>query len=135
MTRAVILMSLSAAALLGGAASAGQPANADLPALRGIERGAWELRERGANGAVSKVCIANPGMLIQVRHVSATCSRFVIDNKPNAATVHYTCPGAGHGRTTIRVENSKLVQIQSQGIADNAPFAINAEARHIGPCS
>jgi hypothetical protein len=48
--------------------------------------------------------------------------------------VHYTCPGAGHGRTTVRVETPRLVQIESQGMARNEPFAIRLEGRRTGNC-
>ena len=50
-------------------------------------------------------------------------------------TVNYTCPGIGRGRTTIRVETPRLVQIDSQGLDRGAPFALRAEARRIGPCA
>jgi len=126
---------LATAPLAGGAASAGQAGRApDLPALRTIERGLWELRERGASAAPRKVCVADPAMLMQVQHGAGVCSRFVIDSQPNRATVHYTCPGAGHGRTTIRVETGRVLQIESQGIANNAPFNVSYEARHAGAC-
>lgn len=125
------------AAMLAGGASvpAAQPARpADLPALRGIERGMWELRIRGSSAAPRRVCVADPDALIQIQHGAGACSRFVIDSQPNRATVHYTCPGAGHGRTSIRVENPRVIQIESQGIASNAPFNVSYEGRHAGSC-
>jgi hypothetical protein len=128
---------LLAGLLLAGAAAAqaGQGARAqDLPALRGIERGMWELRVRGSTAPPRKVCVADPAMLMQVQHGTGVCSRFVIDSQANRATVHYTCPGAGHGRTTIRVETNHVLQIESQGIASNAPFNVSYEARHAGAC-
>lgn len=121
--------------LAGSAAPAGQAERApDLPALRGVERGMWELRTRGSTAAPRKLCVADPSMLVQIQHGAGVCSRFVIDSQPNRATVHYTCPGAGHGRTTIRVETSRILQIESQGIASNAPFNVTYEARHAGAC-
>ena len=42
--------------------------------------------------------------------------------------MHYTCPGAGHGRTSIRSETNRLVQIDTQGIADGKPFSQAIEA-------
>jgi hypothetical protein len=50
-------------------------------------------------------------------------------------TVHYTCPGSGHGRTTIRKETNRLVQIDTQGIASGSPFSRTFEARRGGSCS
>lgn len=117
------------------APAAWQPARAPgLPALNGIERGMWELRERGSNAAPRRMCVADPSALIQIRHGGAGCSRFVIENKPDRATVHYTCPGSGHGRTTIRVETSRLIQVESQGIADDSPFNVSLEGRRTGAC-
>src|SRR3546814_4279869 len=52
--------------------------------------------------------------MIQVYHPGATCSRSVIEDTPSSVTVHYTCPGAGHGRTTIRSETNRLVQIDTR---------------------
>lgn len=105
-----------------------------IKALQGVARGQWELRERGSTAAPRKICIAEPVALTQIRHGGTVCSRFVIDNQPKRATVHYTCPGAGHGRTTIRVESNALLQIESQGIANNAPFNTSYEARRLGAC-
>lgn len=124
---------LTAAA--AAAPAAWQPAHAPaLPALAGIEKGMWELRERGSSAALRRICVADAFALIQIRHGGTACSRFVIDSKPDRATVHYTCPGAGHGRTTIRLESSRLIQIDSQGIADNSPFNVTYEGRRLGNC-
>lgn len=122
---------LSAASLAGAAAPANAPS---LPALGVIERGMWELRERGSSASPRRICVSDPVALMQVRHGASACSRFVIDSQPKRATVHYTCPGAGHGRTTIRVETSRLIQIESQGIADDSPFNFAYEGRYTGKC-
>jgi hypothetical protein len=80
------------------------------------------------------VCLGDARRLIQVYHPRATCSRYVIEDTPTSVTVHYTCPGAGHGRTTIRSETNRLVQIDTQGIADGKPFSQAIEARRAGGC-
>ena len=49
--------------------------------------------------------------------------------------VQYTCRGKGYGRTQIRRESNRLVQIDSQGIADGLPFSFSAEARRVGDCA
>ncbi len=104
-----------------------------LIALTNIESGQWILR--GANPAANRsVCVADPRILLQVEHARSVCSRFVIANDPKATTVHYTCPGAGHGRTTLRVETPRLIQIDSQGIAGKEPFAVHFEGRRVGAC-
>jgi hypothetical protein len=111
-----------------------QPAEAPtLTALTIIENGQWLLK--APNAAENRsICVSDPRILLQVEHARATCSRFVIANDPKATTIHYTCPGAGHGRTTLRVETPRLIQIDSQGIADKEPFAIHFEGRRVGAC-
>jgi hypothetical protein len=52
----------------------------------------------------------------------------------HSVTVSYVCPGMGRGRTLLRVETPRLVQIDSQGLANGAPFALRAVARKVGPC-
>ena len=59
----------------------------------------------------------------------------MVEDRPGVATVSYSCPGAGSGRTTIRVETTRLLDIQSQGIVNNAPFEVRYEARRTGPCA
>lgn len=120
----------AAAAGLGFAALA-QP-RPPLPALESLEPGLWQIRGEGDSRRM--LCIADPYSLIQLRHGATPCSRLVVANEKSSATVHYSCPGAGWGRTTLRVETPRLARIDSQGIADNEPFAFVAEARRIGPC-
>lgn len=113
-----------------------EPASAPtLAALNILESGQWQLRSRTDPGENRSVCLGDSHTLLQIRHRNATCSRFVIANDPRSATVHYTCPGAGHGRTTVRVETPRLIQIDSQGIASNEPFALTLEGRRIGACA
>jgi hypothetical protein len=112
-----------------------QPAQAPaITALALLQPGQWALRSRGDASETRSLCVRDPLALLQVRHTANACSRFVIANNARDTTVHYTCPGSGHGRTSIRVETSKLVQIQSQGIADNEPFSLQFEGRRIGEC-
>lgn len=106
-----------------------------LAALNAIEPGQWQLRSRADPAENRSICLGDTNSLLQIRHRNATCSRFVIANDVKATTVHYTCPGAGHGRTTVRVETPRLVQIDSQGVAANEPFAVVLEGRRIGACT
>ena len=99
-----------------------------------LEKGSWQLRERGKDAVLQTVCLGDPRRMIQIHHPRATCSRYVIEDTPNSVTVHYTCPGAGHGRTTIRSETNRLVQIDTQGIAEGKPFSQAIEARRVGGC-
>jgi hypothetical protein len=110
-----------------------QPAAAPtLTALQSVEAGQWQLRAVG--GQTRSICLSDPRALLQLQHIGATCSRFVIANDAKQSTVHYTCPGAGHGRTTVRVETPRLVQIDSQGVAQNEPFSMVWEGRRVGQC-
>lgn len=101
--------------------------------LSGLEKGAWEIRDRDTH-AVRRLCLTRGEELIQLRHSGSTCRRFVLDNGPNSVTVQYTCPGNGYGRTSIRRETNRLVQIESQGIKNDLPYQFSAEARYVGPC-
>ncbi len=104
------------------------------PALEMLQPGQWELREAGS-ASLRSLCIGDPKLLLQVRHGAAACTRFAISNDARSATVVYTCPGAGNGRTTVRAETSRLVQIETQGVADKAPFVLQFEGRRVGSCA
>lgn len=120
---------MAGAFTLGGAAEAPR-----LTALAGLEPGQWVLRSATPGTAPVTICLGDPRLLLQIQHRAAACSQFVIANDPTATTVHYTCPGAGHGRTTIRVETPRLIHVDSQGIANNAPFDWTLEGRRVGQC-
>lgn len=126
-----------AAASLAGLTvfSVSAPAQApDLQLLSGLQKGSWTLKARGSSESGKRVCLGDPIALTQIQHGKASCSRYVIEDKPNMLRVSYKCGAQGHGVTTIRRESSGLVQVQSQGIANNAPFSFNMEARRTGSC-
>lgn len=100
-----------------------------------LDPGQWEVRDRDPAGARDHICIASGRKLVQIRHMNDTCRSFVVEDAPDMVTVHYTCPGNGYGQTRIRFENSRLVQLETQGIARGLPFQINAEVRRTGVCS
>jgi hypothetical protein len=106
---------------------------AELGMLDSLAKGAWSLRIRD-NGTEQRICVRDGREFIQLRHRQAGCSRFVVEDGTDEVVVQYTCRGNGYGRTSIRREGSGLVQVQSQGIIDGAPFAISGEARHSGSC-
>ena len=126
---AFTLVSLGAAAAVWSAAPAPQVA-----ALAQVEPGQWQVKPFLGEGPARSLCISNAASFIQIEHGEASCSRFVVEDRPGVATVSYSCPGAGSGRTTIRVETTRLLDIQSQGIVNNAPFEVRYEARRTGPC-
>lgn len=121
---------------LGFAAATAVPAQApSLAMLDRLEKGSWQLRERGGATVLQTVCLGDARRLIQIEHPRTNCSRYIIEDTPTSVTVHYTCPGAGHGRTTIRSETNRLIQIDTQGIAEGRPFSQAIEARRMGACS
>lgn len=134
--RRIVRPALTGLLFIGGIACAAGPAQAPrLAALALIQPGQWQLHETGKAGTPQSLCVADPRLLLQLRHRSAQCSRFVIADQPDSVTIHYTCPGAGHGRTTLTVETPRLVRIETQGVADNGPFAFDYEGRRIGACA
>jgi hypothetical protein len=118
---------------LGWALPAGSAPQA-LAMLDQLERGAWELRGRNGGQAVERICLGDISRLIQLRHPGPACERVVVADSASAVTVQYTCRGRGYGRTEIRRETNRLVQVQSQGIVDGLPYELTAEARRIGEC-
>lgn len=131
---AMLRAGMGAAMLLCAGTVGAAPAQAPgLKVLAQIEPGRWQLTERDSKAART-VCVSDPRILIQLHHGAAQCSRFIIDNQAETGTVHYTCSGAGHGRTTLAVETPRLVQIQTQGLANGLPFQSEIEARRLGGC-
>ena len=128
---------LATALALMLAGSATMPASGQRPALTMLDQldhGTWEVRLRDGSRTVYPLCIDSGRRLIQLRHPLSTCDRVVVDDQANAVTVQYTCRGQGYGRTSIRRESNRLVQIDTQGIAEGLPFDFLAEARRTGEC-
>jgi hypothetical protein len=103
-----------------------------LHALDMLEPGLWQLRVKGE--PARNICVSDRFAFIQIRHGGASCSRLVVANEPTRATVHYSCPGAGWGRTTVHAITPHTATIDTQGIAQNAPFAFFSEAHRTGDC-
>lgn len=128
--RLIVLAAIVGSGGLLISASTGAP-----QAFARIQSGAWQLRALDGSAPTRRICLTDPAELIQLRHPGATCSRFVLDNAPETATIHYTCPGAGYGRTTIKVETGELIRVESQGLINRAPFQVALEGRRAGACS
>jgi len=128
--RAVALAGFS---LFVAGPGATQP-NGAHPMLARLESGQWELRGPG-HARITSICLGNPILLTQPQHGAVNCTRDVVAADAGSMTVNYSCPGIGRGRTTIRFETPRLVQIDSQGLDRGAPFALRAEARRTGACS
>lgn len=105
-----------------------------LVAMDAIEPGEYALHESGVGGLQRLICVGDGLQLLQLFHPGAQCTRFVIANERLSGTVAYSCPGTGHGQTTISVETPRLFHISTQGLVSGAPFQVDYEARRIGPC-
>jgi hypothetical protein len=128
------LAGAATAAMLALAAPA-MGAGASLAMLDQIEAGRWEIRSREPGAAPQRICLSTGHRLIQLRHPDAQCERFVVQDTASDVVVQYTCKGRGFGRTHIRRETGRLVQIDTRGIANGLPFEFNAEARRVGDCA
>ncbi|WP_375397259.1 DUF3617 domain-containing protein [uncultured Sphingomonas sp.] len=118
----------AASVLVSGAAG-------PLGAITMLQPGQWQFHEFGNDGRRQSVCVRDPMALIQFYHPGIACTRFVIDDTANSATVHYTCPGRGYGRTTITTEDPQLIKLETQGIAEGQPFDYTYEGRRTGACA
>jgi hypothetical protein len=103
-------------------------------ALQTIEPGQWLLREPGATSGGRAMCLADLAALWQLADNTPQCAHVVINDQPDTATVQYSCPTGGHGRTTVSIETPRLIQVHTQGIANGGPFDLRYEGRHMGPC-
>jgi hypothetical protein len=110
-------------------------AGPSLSMLDQLEPGRWEIRAREPGAQPQRMCIASGQRLLQLRHPETPCERFVLEDSPSDVTVQYTCRGRGYGRTHIRRETARLVQIDSRGIVNGLPFEFTAEARRVGDCT
>lgn len=97
-----------------------------------LDSGGWELRERG--GEARNMCLDSGRRLIQLRHPGALCRSVVVEDQADEVTVQYTCRGQGYGRTHIRRETNRLIQVDSQGIVNGVPFVMSLEGRKTGEC-
>ena len=122
------------AAILSGFAIAAPAQTPGMALLDGLTPGEWTLKERGSREPGQKVCLGNPELLLQIQHGNTACTRYVIENSPRKLRVSYKCGRAGQGVTEIKLESSSLVQINSQGIRNNAPFSVAMEGRRTGSC-
>lgn len=104
-------------------------------ALAMLEPGQWELRAKGEDAPVKLLCVSDLRQLMQVRHDQPLCGSMTINDGADGATVSYDCRAGGNGRTDLRIETARLVQIRTQGIVDGAPFATDYEGRRIGACA
>src|SRR3954471_21062041 len=101
--------------------------------LAQVEPGQWGLRGQ-SGGAIGAFSLGDPLLLAHPVRTPQPCTSQIVSSDAHVVTVNYVCPGMGRGRTLIRVETPRLVQIASQGLSNGAPFALRAQARRTGPC-
>ena len=92
------------------------------------------MKETGGSGTSRRLCLGDASMLLQPHHPGRQCKRVVLTNNAQHIAVTYDCAQAGQGRTALRVETARLVQIDSQGVSGGAPFAMTLEGRRVGAC-
>ena len=101
--------------------------------LKTIQPGQWEVQRSDA--PPQRMCVRNVGALAQIEHRGSTCTRVVIRESAGAATIHYTCTGAGFGESNLSLVTPRSIRVQTQGISrDSAPFNYTFQARRIGNC-
>ncbi len=105
--------------------------------LSTLPKGMWQLRAIGggpSKAAQSQICVGDPLRLVQIQHGAANCTHRVLKEQSDRVTISYSCTGQGQGVTTIRRETAKLIQIESQGIRNGAPFNFVIEGRLGASC-
>lgn len=134
MTRSTFLYALGVSLTAMGSACAAS-AEPPLPtALATLQSGQWQLKSRDGSAPNKTLCLGDPRVLFQIRHSGPSCNKYIISNDPSEAVVHYSCTGTGSGRTSIRVETPRVIQIESQGIEGKDPFDWSYEGRRVGEC-
>jgi hypothetical protein len=123
---------LTGGLVLAGANLAAQ--HLQLVLLERVEAGEWEIRDRSSKLPSERRCIGHGRKFIQLRHAQITCRQYVVEDTAKVVTVNYSCPGKGFGLTRIRLENARLAQIETQGVANGLPFDFVAEVRRLGDC-
>lgn len=133
--RATMVSRMACAGFIGiSALAAAAPANGPLVALARIEQGRWQIKTVGVDAPPHIACLTDMSVLIQYGHGAAQCQRQVVVNAYDVATVHYVCPGAGHGETSIKVATPRAFNLDTQGILGGAPFDEQYEAKRLGAC-
>lgn len=103
-------------------------------ALGRVASGQWELSEPGSQRDAVRMCVGDPTLLAQVVHRDRQCTRVTISESGNETLIHYTCSGAGFGRSSVQVITPRSLRIETQGIVRGAPFHRVLHARRTGNC-
>lgn len=129
------LVALAAVALFGAGPAASAGGDDSPKAIARLEPGLWELKSAEDSPAdVRRLCVSDLRMLLQPLHEAPLCRHFLADDAADHVTITYDCAARGQGHTSLRVETPRLVQIDSQGVANGAPFARRLEGRRVASC-
>ena len=122
------MLRLAAAGAAVAVAAASEPSM-----LKTVQPGQWEVQRSGA--APQRMCVRNVASLAQLEHRGRSCTRVVIRETAAAATIHYTCTGAGFGESSLSLVTPRSIRVQTQGISsDTSPFNYKFQARRVGDC-
>lgn len=128
----IFLAFLGSLTVLGASAHAADQ-QGRFAAQAAITPGKWTVQVR--DGATRTLCIPDALPLIQLAHPQSGCRRLMIVDRRDSATIQYSCPAAGWGRTSIRIDSPRRVEIDTQGIVQNQPYAYQASAHYTGYCT
>lgn len=106
--------------------------------MQGLRPGLWSFKEVGAPATQKpkSLCLSATSSLplVQIEHGGAACPAYVLEDGAARLGVSYDCGARGHGVTHVRVETRQLLQLNTQGIKGDAPFARQYEGRWAGQC-
>jgi hypothetical protein len=106
----------------------------NVTALTALERGRWLVHSAAQRPLARSICLGDPALLFQLEHGPTGCVQELVAADGRGGIVQYSCQGRGYGRTSVRVETSKVVTIDTQGLIDGRPFAYRATARKVSDC-
>lgn len=115
--------------------SAGAVAASSGPSiLAGAKPGLWEISGGPTGRTGQRVCLADVTRIAQLQHRVQRCDQHVVRNSAGLAEVHYSCAGGNFGQSKISLITPRSFRVETQGIADNAPFHYVVQARRLGEC-
>ncbi len=101
----------------------------------GFTPGRYELQPADPAAPAINLCLRDSAELARPVHRGAAgCSTQVLSASNDRAVIHYSCPARGFGDTIIRRQSSTAFRIETQGIAQQAPFNTSFNAQRVGDC-
>ena len=120
-------MAASGIGLVGLLAAAQSPA-----ILARAQGGLWEISRTGSQPV--KLCVADPAVLAQFEHRTASCTRDLVRDSGSSSVVAYRCSAGDFGRSEVTALTPRSLRVETQGISANAPFKYIFQARRVGNC-